>query len=182
MDNNNTQDIVLLKSVLGEFIVELKNEVEMHPHNFFLEEDLRCLSYALLYNLLKENDLLNAKTGKNEIRLRASFNPYSYHKHDDYKNVAYDLAITDEDADNELCIIEFKFNKRYDRFGKRQKYGGASLSSLQRDYLKISKEKAPFKYCILVAVGIERDGEIDEFINSKKGQDAEMHYFVNESD
>lgn len=181
METAAGQDTEKIEKILVDFIALLKTEIDAHPHNFFLEDDLRCFSYMTLYRLLEQVDLLNTTNANKEIRLRSNFNPYSYHKQDECKNVAYDLAILDGDADNEFCIIEFKFSKYYSRWGKRQKYGRATLSSFEEDFNKIRKEKAPLKYCILVELGIERNPEVDGFINSNSGQGTRLFYFVNEA-
>gem|GEM_PF-3047130 len=182
METAAGQDTEKIEKILADFIALLKTEIGVHPHNFFLEDDLRCFSYMALYRLLEQGSLLNTTNANKEIRLRSNFNPYSYHKQDECKNVAYDLAILNADADNEVCIIEFKFSKHYSRWGKRQKYGRATLSSLEKDFNKISKEKAPLKYCILVELGIERNPEVEGFINSNSSQGTKLFYFVNEAD
>ncbi|MGV8176610.1 MAG: hypothetical protein ACP5NX_02335 [Candidatus Bilamarchaeaceae archaeon] len=177
-----------MKKIMKKFLGKLEKEVKKKPHSFFLEEDLRSYAYMEIYKLLKQNNLLNARTEKKEIRLRANYNPYSYHKTPKYNNlnVAYDLAVLDEEANDALCIIEFKFNKRYigvdrTRFrDKTMKYGNANIKLFKRDYKKIEKQTAKLKYSIFIDLGWQTNG-VKEYTESlKNDHNVKVVYLCND--
>lgn len=176
-----------LEQAISGYMATLEKRIREHPHDFFLEEDLRCISYAILHEILASKNRLRTKNGRKEIRLRANFNPYSYYKNkkNENPNIAFDLAILDEQAGDEpLCVFEFKFHKTYSRWGKNQKYGRASLASFKKDYEKLTKIaplKIPHRYCIFIEIGRERNPEIDEFIKIRPNKEIEMIY-INENE
>ena len=172
-----------IRNVMEEFSKKLENWVKEKPHDFFFEDDVRCISWLILYRLLFK-DLLHSTNKRHETRLIANFNPYLFSHRDEYRDVSYDLAILNEESGiNPICVIEFKFRKRYSRWhGKPLKYG-ASLSGFKKDFDKLKDDRAPLKYCILVQIGIPESKKCRKFVNANSDiKRVKLCYFCNERD
>jgi len=173
------KDAKRIQKIAEQFISILKREVKKNPNNFFLEDDLRCFGYMILYGLLKKHGCLNTKDNQKEIRLRANFNPYSYHKRARHRNVAYDLAILDEKGSaRPVCVVEFKFNKVYEKWGHKRQYCKAGSGGFRTDYNKLVNTTIPVQLCIFVDIGGQRDSAIDKMIKNRKVKRIRMEYII----
>ncbi len=188
MSAHRNAEIPKIKGVMEEFCKKLETRVKRHPHDFFFEDDVRCVSWLILYRILSRKKMLRRTKGKKETRLVANFDPQLITLQYDNRNILdrqYDLAILDDKTDsvNLLCAIEFKFRIRYINNGKIH---GATFGSFRDDYAKLKNkdDRTPIKYGILVQIDIpvEESGEIKRYVEKYSGKNnVILRYFYNET-